>query len=429
MNTEGRLDSRLPARQQTLASRRKFLGILLASSLIAACKEPTKPIQTVAINTPAAIGPVPAETAKPLPTAKPTETRVPTQTAAPMLTATSRPTETPKPTATPKPADAPVSVEIYDSGYVKSEVLVQNLIRPGAVAIDSVDNSVYFVQKENNSGSRAESIFQFNGKNPVPKFRGAGDPWGQSHQTAIAINSDRTLFIYSRTYLADRLTTWDLATGNPLSEKTAPFANLLNNPNYNDKFQAVRGNSINPANDRFYMLAFEGPPLVSTGPSDVDLRPESPKNLPTIASSLSFDKAGNGFIGDYFSEDLIRIPTGGEGTKFPLRRLHESIKDMAETPGKFSVTGLAYDFYNDRLLIAGTNRSSQPKGTDFAKLVLSTNIRTGEVSPVAKVRSSYSLNIGGLAVSPKTGDIFITTQTGALPVHTDNGRLIRLERK
>lgn len=433
MRSEGGADNRLPAKQSTSVSRRKFLTLLLIPTLTAACREASNLFSTTHTNTATAV-PTPrsTETARPLPSARPTETPRPTSTARIIPTLTPRPTETPKPTSTPKASDAPISIEIYDDKYINPEILVQNLIRPGAIMLDPGDNSVYFVQKEDNTGARSEAIFQLISKTPVRRFQGAGDPWGQIQRTYAGINSQRTLFVYKRTYLGDSLTTHDLPTGRLLSDTTSPFANILNDQNYNAKFSMVRGHSVNPANDRFYMSTFEGPPLVSVGASGNDLKPESPKNLTNNKDHLAYDKPGNAFISDSSREELIRIPAGGDGTRFQLRKLLEAISDMSAHPGKFSLTDLAYDSYHDRLLIACLSipdNSVQLGGTTrLPKLILSADIKTGVVSPLAKLTSGYSLELGGLAVSPKTGDLFITTYTGALPIYNDNGRIIRVSK-
>lgn len=353
---------------------------------------------------------------------EPTPTRTPTRT--PTSTPTETPTRIPTRTPTPTPTETPKlqipTIEILDDAFKGSELLASNLIWPQDIAVSPVNGKVYYVAKTND-GSAAEYIYDIDNKDVIRRFSGAQDPWGAMQQTEIAINLRGELFVYSRTWINEYIRVYDTVTNEETIEIVTPFPESFG-PDYHDNYQPVRSVAANSSDNKFYMSVFKNGPIISFDPQTGVFERLTPENI-GYRYSMCFDSSGTAYFGN--EEYLDVVPAGGNGQRFEFENLREVVKSIVGDYEEFSINGLSCDNLGNRIFMHGY---AVNKGRVLPqKIILSVDLESHIVSPVAVITSDSPLRIEGLDVDNK-GNIYFTTNTWALPYSEDNGKVFKLIR-
>jgi len=197
-------------------------------------------------------------------------------------------------------------IEILDNRY-EFKILAEGLNWPEELVISPKDDKLFFVQKSRTDSS--EGVYELVSSGVEYRFPGAGDPWGQRHQTRIAVNDKNELFVYSMTYIDENLKIWDTKTGKEVLDIEGPYKE--------DKgdYQKVNHIAMNPKDGRLYVMRWIG------GSIDV-LDRERKRVIPWIKKGPSmcwfcFDSNGN-LYAPSFNKGLV---------KFSLDKKEEKVKE------------------------------------------------------------------------------------------------------
>src|SRR3989344_2245154 len=258
------------------------------------------------------------------------------------------------------------TIEILDETFRGSELLATGLIRPEAIVVNPVDDSVYYVAKKR-IGKNHESIYQLNGKDVIYRFPGAGDPWGNIQQTEVAINQNGELFAYSHTYIDEYIRVYDTKTGEVIIEIENPF------PIENRMYAPIKSVAANPMDNKFYMSTSIRTPsetqryLLSFDPETGTLELDTSENIHP-RYNMCFDSSGTAYLGDGYYENLEVILPGENSQIFEFDNLRNIVESIVGDYEEFNIEGLACDNSGSRVLIYGyaiPENYIEKGGTDY----------------------------------------------------------------
>src|SRR3989344_9695112 len=258
------------------------------------------------------------------------------------------------------------TIEILDETFRGSELLATGLIRPEAIVVNPVDDSVYYVAKKR-IGKNHESIYQLNGKDVIYRFPGAGDPWGNIQQTEVAINQNGELFAYSHTYIDEYIRVYDTKTGEVIIEIENPF------PIENRMYAPIKSVAANPMDNKFYMSTSIRTPsetqryLLSFDPETGTLELDTSENIHP-RYNMCFDSSGTAYLGDGYYENLEVIPPDEDSQIIEFENLRNIVESIVGDYEEFNIEGLACDNSGSRVLIYGyaiPENYIEKGGTDY----------------------------------------------------------------